>query len=245
MVPEIFTKINPAAVKVQLENDLLYFQRFFFKQQQRIKFMVNAHHVLITKTLHKVWSGDIKRLIINIPPRYGKTSIAVIGFIAWCFAKNQNCRFLHCSYSDDLALGNSSDTKDIIESEEYQYLWGLKIRPDSDSKKRWNIVNGGGLYAVSAGGQITGFGAGRAAPGFQGAVIIDDPIKPQDTYSDVKRIRVNEWMGDTINSRLEQQRSTPIIVIMQRLHEDDLSGFLLNGGNGDYWHHLCLPALIE
>jgi hypothetical protein len=244
MIPEIFKKHNPLALKQAMEDDLLTFHRFFFKIQERIKFMINPHHVLIANVLHRVYNGEITRLIINIPPRYGKTILAVVGFVAWCFAKNKECRFLHCSYSDDLALENSSKIKDIIESEEFQYLWGLKIRPDSTAKKRWNIVNGGGLYAVSAGGQIIGFGAGKAGPGFNGALIIDDPIKAQDTYSDVKRIRVNDWMNDTINSRLEQQRKTPIIVIMQRLHEEDLSGFLLNGGNGDMWHHLCLPALI-
>lgn len=243
-IPAIFEKYKPTALKFGLEQNLLDFYRFFFKIRERIKFIVSQHHILIAQTLQRVWDGKITRLIINIPPRYSKTTLAVVGFTAWCFAKNKECHFLHASYSDDVALDNSSKIKDIIETPEFRYLWDLEIRPDSTAKKRWQIVDGGGFNACSAAGQITGKGAGKAGKGFHGALIIDDPIKPQDTYSDVKRIRVNEWMNDTINSRLEQARKTPIIVIMQRLHEEDLSGFLLNGGNGDKWNHLCLPAMI-
>ena len=95
----------------------------------------------------------------------------------------------------------------------------------------------------AAGGQITGFRAGRMEPGFTGAFINDDPVKPEDAYSTVKRAGVNNRFNNTMRSRLAVE-SVPMINIMQRIHEDDLSGFLLKGGSGDMWHHLVIPALI-
>lgn len=242
---EIFERYNPIALKYKLENSLLDFTRFFFKLRERHKFFVSAHHELICDTLEKIYYGYIKRLLINIAPGYTKTELAVISFISWCFAKNKECRFIHMSYGDDVALRNSTFIKDTIESDEFQFLWPTIIRPDEKAKKRWNIKNGGGLYAVSAGGQVTGFRAGKPGDGFNGAFVIDDPIKVEDAYSNVIRKRVNERFNHSVMTRLMEARKTPIIIIMQRLHEDDLSGFLLNGGNGEMWHHLCLPTIIE
>ncbi len=242
---DIFKRHNPAVLREILESDFLKFQRVFFKLQERHKFYISPHHLVIARALERVYYGDIKRLVINIPPGFGKTQLAVIGFISWCLAKNKNCKFIHSSYSDDLALLNSTAIKDTIESDEFQYLWPTQIRPDMKSKKRWNIVDGGGLYAVSSRGQVTGFRAGKPGHGFQGAFITDDPIKVSDAYSDTKRQEVNTDFNRTVMTRLMEQRKTPIIVIMQRIHEDDLSGFLLNGGSGEMWHHLCLPALID
>jgi hypothetical protein len=237
-------EFDPTLLGTFLELNILNFHRYFFKLNEGIKFIVNQHHTLISQTLMRVIRGEISRLIINIPPRYSKTELAVIAFMAYCFAINKYCRFLHVSYSDDLASLNSSRVKDIVLSDEFQALWPMNIRSDSKSKKRWNIIKGGGVYATSAEGQITGFGAGRATEGFQGALIIDDPIKPEDIHSDTIRQKRNEWINGTITSRLDN-RNTPIILIMQRLHEEDTTGFLLNGGTGEMWHHLCLPVLID
>jgi predicted phage terminase large subunit-like protein len=119
----------------------------------------------------------------------------------------------------------------------------MNLKRDAQSKSKWFNENGGGMYATSSGGAITGFGAGSTTlNGFGGAIIIDDPLKPDDAFSDVKRKSVNDRYNNTIRSRVNS-RETPIIVIMQRLHEDDLSGFLLDGGSGEDWTHLCLPSL--
>jgi predicted phage terminase large subunit-like protein len=192
-----------------------------------------------------VINGKIKRLIINMPPRYGKTELAVKAFMSYGLALNPASKFIHLSYSDSLALDNSSLTKEYIESDSYQQLWKMNLKKDAQSKSKWFNEYGGGVYATSAGGAITGFGAGIAdSKEFSGAIIIDDPLKPDDAFSEVKRNAVNERYNNTIRSRVND-RETPIIVIMQRLHEDDLSGYLLNGGSGEEWHHLCLPAIDE
>jgi predicted phage terminase large subunit-like protein len=182
------------------------------------------------------------------------TEIAVKMFIAWCLANNAAAKFIHLSYSDDLALDNSSAIRDLVKSAEYQKFFPMALRADSDSKKKWFTEARGGLYATAAGGAITGFGAGgmgrrrvgtgSPADGFAGAIIIDDPLKPDDAFSDTMRDRINRRFTNTIASRTNSPE-TPIIVIMQRLHENDMTGFLLNGGSGEEWEHLCLSAITE
>jgi len=229
--------------KEYCESHLLNFTRYIYKENHRRIFTVAPHFVLMANALMDVISGETKRLIINIPPRYGKTELAVKMFIAYGLALNSQSKFIHLSYSDDLALDNSSQTKEYIESDSFQELWKMQLKKDAQGKKKWFNEEGGGCYATGAGGAITGFGAGVTdSEVFSGAIIIDDPLKPDDAFSEVKRKAVNERYNGTIRSRVND-RNTPIIVIMQRLHEDDLSGYLLDGGSGEEWEHLCLPAL--
>lgn len=232
-------------IKVKCENDFLFFCRYMYKENHRRNFIVAPHFVMIASFLMKVFNGEVKRGIINMPPRYGKTELVIKLFIAWCLIKNNQSKFIHLSYSDDLALDNSSQAKEYIESEPYQLFWNMKLKKDAQGKKKWFNDAGGGVYATASGGAITGFGAGVAeSKMFSGAILIDDPLKPDDAFSEVKRKAVNDRYNGTIRSRVND-RDTPIIVIMQRLHEEDLSGFLLSGGSGEEWDHLCLPALDE
>ena len=241
-----------AVCKVKLLNDFGFFVRYFFKAQYNKRFLVAGHHAEIVNALTKVVSGESTRLIINIPPRYGKTELAIKMFVAWCLANSASAKFIHLSYSDDLALDNSSAIRDIVKSPEFQRFFPMALRADSDSKKKWFSEAGGGLYATAAGGAITGFGAGGmgrtrsgtgfAADGFAGCILIDDPVKPDDAFSDTMRDRINRRFNNTIASRTNSPE-TPIIVIMQRLHENDMTGFLLGGGSGEKWDHLCIPAI--
>ena len=232
-------------LKVMCESDLLFFTRYIYKENHRRNFIVAPHFVIIANKLMDVINGKTKRLIINIPPRYGKTELAVKCFIAYGLAINPQSKFIHLSYSDDLALDNSSNAKEYVESEAFQKFWQMSLKKDAQGKKKWFNDNGGGVYATASGGAITGFGAGVSeSKVFSGAIIIDDPLKPDDAFSEVKRKSVNDRYNNTIRSRVND-RETPIIIIMQRLHEDDLSGFLLDGGSGEEWEHLCLPALDD
>jgi predicted phage terminase large subunit-like protein len=167
-------------------------------------------------------------------------------------AINPAARFIHLSYSDDLALDNSEEVRDIVSSAEYKELFpGIEIKRDSNSKKKWYTSAGGGVYATAAGGQVTGFGAGRVddedldfineSNGFAGALIIDDPIKPDDADSETIRERINQRFDSTIRNRVNS-RKTPIIIIMQRLHERDLCGYLLEQEPDD-WTVLSLPSI--
>lgn len=226
------------------EEDFMAYTRYFFKKLDGNKFILNNHHKILAKVLQDVYEGKITRLIINMPPGYTKTEMAVVNWISWCLARVKDAKFIHTSYSDALALLNSTKVKDVINTEEYQEFWPMKMRRDTNSKSAWYNEDGGGMYAVASGGSITGFRAGRMRRGFSGALIIDDPLKPDDAYSEVMRNKVNNRATNTFESRLAHL-GVPIIVIMQRLHEDDLSGFLLKGGTGEKWHHLMLQFDIK
>lgn len=231
-----------------LEQDHLYFTRYFFKTRQSAKFIVNWHHRLISDTIQDVIDGKVRNVVINVAPGSSKTDLVVINLIARGLAINPRARFLHLSYSDDLASLNSSTARDIITSDEYQRFWPLKISEDSKSKKRWNVLidgkDAGGVYATSLGGQITGFRAGHMTDGFQGAIIIDDPLKPEDAYSPSKLEFANRKLLTTVKSR-KANPDTPIIIIMQRIAEKDCVGFIEKGNLGLDFKLIKIPALMS
>ena len=233
-------------LKYRLEKSLLAFTSHFFEELRGDKFIENWHHCQVQEGLQAVERGEISNLLINIPPRYTKTELAVINWIPQSIARNPKAKFIHLSYSADLALDNSAKAKEIILSDPYQLLWPISLKEDSKSKQKWYTRQGGGVYATAAGGAITGFGAGATVDEedekFYGAIIIDDPLKPDDASSAVERRKVNERLNNTIKSR-RNSRKTPIVIIMQRLHEDDMSGFVLEGGMGEPFEHIKLKAL--
>lgn len=231
-------------LKYMLEQDGIQYMRYFFKLREGNKMLLNWHHYAIEYVLQGVIDCKIPRLIINIAPGYTKTEQAVLNFICRGLSLNERAKFIHASYSGDLAQENSSKIKETVESPEFQELWPMETRLDKKGKKRWFTERGGGMMAVSSGGQITGFRAGRMEPGFTGAFVIDDPVKPDDAYSDVKRNAINNRFNNTMRSRLAVE-TVPMVVIMQRIHEDDLSGYLLRGGSGDKWHHLSIPTRFD
>lgn len=251
------------------------YTKAMFKAQYKRSFIVAEHHKQIFQALQNVVDGKCNRLIINMPPRYGKTETAIKSFISWCFALNPKCRFLHLSYSDMLVKDNSDTVRGIMKEELYKSLFPKSaLESDKSSSTRWKTAAGGELYAVSTQGQVTGFGAGnvdmteeelRAQQDdngmlslnedinnilegmgartnvFQGAILIDDPMKPEDADSDIIRERINLRFENTIRNRTNS-RNTPIIIIMQRLHEHDLCGYLKEI-EPDEWTVLSLPAI--
>lgn len=225
--------------------ELYDFARWMFMQRKGFRWIRGPHHQAICDALMRVFNGECKRLIINVPPRYSKTELAVMNFIAWTLGKVPDAEFIHTSYSGRLAASNSWQAREMVQSPEYQEIFpDLRVRGDSSAKDEWRTTAGGCVYAVGAGGTITGYGAGKHRSGFGGAIIIDDPHKADEARSDVMRQNVIDWFQNTLESR-KNSRDTPIILIMQRLHERDLAGWLLAGGNGEEWEHVCLPALQD
>lgn len=260
-----FTKRD--VIALWCKSSMMNYTKYFFQKQYGRSFVVGEHHVKIAKALDDVLMGRITRLIINIAPRYGKTELAVKNFISAGLSINPAAKFIHLSYSDDLALDNSEAVKDLVTSEAYQELFpDVQLKQGATAKNKWYTTQGGGVYARAAGGQVTGFGAGQvdkdptsdeqkdeelsldemmALGGettFGGALIIDDPIKPDDADSDIVRGRVNNRFDSTIINRVNS-RNTPIIIIMQRLHENDLCGHVLENYPGE-WTVLSLPCII-
>jgi hypothetical protein len=259
-------------VRIACLTSLKTHTRFFFKSQYHRKFIVSEHHEILFEKLELVLRGRLKRLIINMPPRYGKTEIAVKNFISHGLALNPSAKFIHLSYGDDIALDNSETVKNLVESADFQTLFpGVNIRRDSKSKEKWYTNFGGGLLARAAGGQVTGFGAGQVdSPDdtfydligstpedlvgslsileeklhFAGAIVIDDSIKPEDADQDRLREKVNSRFDSTIRNRVNS-RNTPIINIQHRLHPNDLSGYLQRKDEEDEWTVVSLPAIKE
>lgn len=227
------------------EGKLLDFARWYFPEREGMEFIEGPHHRVIGHTLDRVLAGEITRLIINVPPGYTKTEAAVVNFIAKGFHVNPKSRFIHSTFSDDLARENSDKVLQLIALDAYQAVKPVTIRVDSKAKDRWKTAEGGGMLAKAAGGPITGFRAGYMdRTVFTGALVIDDPLKPDDAFSVAKRKTVNQRATNTFRSRLAHD-DVPIIVIMQRLHSDDFVGHLLTGGTGEKWHHLNLPVVIN
>jgi len=245
-------------IKADLLGSPLFFTRYFFKKQYNRKFVVSDHHKEICRVLKRVFMGELTRVIINMPPRYGKTELLVKSLISMGLALNPRSKFIHTSYSETLALDNSESVKDLVESDDYQKFFDVKLKKDSKSKRKWYTDQGGGIYAAASGGQITGFGAGQVEneseaeqeflndvdqmqQKFKGAIIIDDPIKPEDADSPDMREKINQRFDNTIRSRVNS-RNTPIIIVMQRVHERDLSGYLIDS-EPDEWEVLMMPAI--
>lgn len=226
-------------------SSVLDFTCKMFEMMNHTPYLVGEHHKQICAALDEVVRGETNRLIINIAPRYGKTLLVSQMFIAYCLALYPYSKFLHLSYSGSLTQDNSEAIKDIINSEYYQLLFDTRIRFGKDTKSRWDTIQGGSVYATSTLGQITGFGAGRTdiKDKFSGAIVIDDPIKPEDAFSDNMRETVNRRFETTIRNRVNS-RETPIIIIMQRLHEHDLCGYLEEVEPG-VWKTLKLPCIFD
>ncbi len=167
-----------AAAKMA-QADLYFFSRWMFFQRRRYKWLRGPHHKAICDALMRVFRGECKRLIINVPARYSKTEIAVVNFIAWALGHVPDAEFIHASYAAPLAVNNSANVRSLLQHEAYQQVFPTS-RLASDAKSHWTTTEGGVMYAAGAGGTITGFGAGKHREGFGGAIIIDDPHKPDE-----------------------------------------------------------------
>ena len=236
--------MNPSDIASN-RSDLLTFSNTMFKALKGTDLKYNWHQKAICDTLEKVVTGQITRLIINVPPRSGKTELAVKNFIAWCMGNFPDSEFIHASYSKRLATANTYSIRSIMQHEEYNKIFShTSLSSDSKAKDEFRTSQGGIVYATGAEGTITGYGAGKMRDYFGGAIVIDDPHKAGEANSDTMRQNVLDWFSTTMESR-KNSNDTPIIIIMQRLHQHDLSGWLLDGGNGEEWEHLVIPALNE
>lgn len=239
-----FDDAERLAVRLEGREDLYFATRYWFLRRNGYRWMRNWHHQRIADGLMRVYRGECRRLIINLPPRYSKTLLAVVSFIAWSLGRHPDAEFIHTSYSSSLAATNALDTRELVLSDAFYEVFPdfPGLRDDSTARDDWRTRAGGSLFAVGTGGSLTGRGAGKARDEFGGAILIDDPHKPDEVASDLTRQAVIDWFQSTLESRRNSPH-TPIVVIGQRLHQRDLCGWLLDGGNGEQWEHLCLPAI--
>lgn len=236
----------------QLRGSLLLFTKYFFNLRTKREFRNSdpeppreSHYISISRALTKVFHGDYTRLLINIPFRYGKTEL-LCHFVAWCWARYPDSNFLYVSVTHYLSTEATRIIRDIIELPQYQKLFGVRINPAFSSRDYLRTNHDGSIIAVGGGGTITGRGAGiKGVDRFGGAILIDDIHKPKEVMSDTIRNQVKEWYFNTLVSRLNDPKKTPIIGIGQRVHEDDLFGNILEGFDQFKWDSVILPGRDE
>lgn len=201
------------------------------------EFKDNWHIDAICEYLQALHDGEIKRLLVNIPPRMLKSIIFTIMYPTWDWIKYPHHKFIGLSYSDTLSKGHNIKKRDIVASHWYQKNWGDKIRlkDDMNTQKKFENTRGGVMYSSSVGGTVTGEGADT--------IMFDDPHNPKQAESDIQRSDAIEFFKGTVQSRLNDHKTGKIAVIMQRLHDQDISGYILSNELG--YEHLCLPMEFE
>jgi predicted phage terminase large subunit-like protein len=195
---------------------------------------MNGHIEVMAYYLEQVRLGRIRRLIINLPPRYLKSLVTSVAFPAFVFGHDPTKRLIVVSYGSDLAVKFANDCRTIINSPRYKSIFpGLQISRIKNTESEIATTRGGFRLATSVDGSLTGRGGD--------IIIIDDPLKPSDASSDAKREHVNTWFKNTLYSRLDDKQRGAIIIVMQRLHDDDLCGWLSKNSHG--WTVLNFPAI--
>src|SRR3984893_7996025 len=220
-----------------LRNDFRAFLHRIFAILSPGQTYVRTWHVeAIAWRLERVRRGEVRRLIINMPPGSLKAIAASVGFPAFVLGHDPTRRIICVSYSGDLAKKHSNDFRAVLESCWYRSAFpGSRIGPFKNSETEIELTARGFRLATSVGGTLTGRGGDM--------IVIDDPLKPDDAMSEVKRFGANQWFTNTLLSRLDDKRVGAIVVVMQRIHMDDLTGFLT--GQSDEWEILNLPAIAD
>lgn len=201
-------------------------------------YVAATHHTLIAEQLEAVERGEIDRLMINMPPRHGKSELASRRFPAWFLGRHPGKSIIAASYNSDLATDFGRQVRNVVATREYEGLFKTRLAEDSRAANRWNTNGGGSYVAAGVGTAITGRGAD--------ILLIDDPLKDrEEADSELQRNKIWDWYTSTAYTRLAPKGS--IVVIQTRWHEDDLSGRLLEeqSKGGDRWKVLNLPAIRE
>jgi hypothetical protein len=214
-------KINWPEYASILKNDFVSFvERSFYELNPETTYLPNWHIELIAAALEECRMGKSTRLIINVPPRSLKSHMASIAFVAWLLGQNPTAQIICASYAQDLADKLAGDCRSLMMSQWYQELFpATRLATRRPAVNDFMTTEKGTRLATSVGGVLTGRGADF--------IIIDDPLKPDEALSEVQRRNVNDWYDHTLISRLNDKRTGCIILIMQRLHEDDLVGHVL------------------
>lgn len=212
-----------------------YVRKVFNTVSPGSTYLHNWHVDLMAEYLQAVLDGDLTRLIINIPPRYMKSIAVSIAFPSYVIGQDPSRQILAASYSADLAMKFSTDTRLVCESDWYQRVFpGFQMAGDQNQKSFFATRKRGHRVATSVGTSRIGFGGDY--------LIVDDPLNPKEAASKAQREAANEWFRQSFYTRMNDKKTAAIIVVMQRLHEKDLTGVLLED---NIYEHLVIPAVAE
>ena len=235
-------KLAVRVVADQCRNDFFFFLQTFWDVIIREKPIFNWHIPYLCEELQKLTVSIVNRepkpydLIINIPPGTTKSTIVTIMWPVWLWTQDPTIRIITNSYSGGLSIEHAMKSKDILQCDKFAMLFPeVQIRKDKSGKQNYENTATGYRYATSTGATITGFHAH--------VIINDDPVNPKQAESEVMRVQANEHTK-TLSSRKVDKANTPVVTIMQRLHEDDVTGYLLKR-KGENIRHICLPAEVD
>jgi predicted phage terminase large subunit-like protein len=228
--------ITRAELKALFRSDFAAFvERSFCELNPQTEYLHNWHIEVIAEALEQCRVGRLQRLIINVPPRSLKSHMASIAFPAYLLGHNPSAQIICASYAQDLADKLAGDSRSLMMSEWYRDLFpATRMAARRPALNDFTTTEKGFRLSTSVGGILTGRGGDF--------IIIDDPLKPDEALSETQRKTVNDWYDHTLLSRLNDKRTGCIILIMQRLHEDDLVGHVLQQGG---WKLLKFPAIAE
>lgn len=227
--------LTQAEFDVLLRNDLTTFiARTFVHLDPQTTYAHNWHIDLLADRLTQVYQGKLRRLIITVPPRSLKSICASVGFPAWVLGRDPSKRIICASYGQELSNKLARDTAAVMSADWYLRAFATRLASQRSAAADFETTMRGGRMATSVGGVLTGRGGD--------IVIIDDPVKPDEALSEAQRQAANDWFDNTLYTRLNDKRTGAIVIIMQRLHLDDLVGHVLEK---EAWEVINLPAIAQ
>ena len=225
-------KLSEKEKQVKVQDDFLTFVKHVWPE-----FIEGKHHKKIADKFNKLAKGEIKRLIINMPPRHTKSEFASFLLPAWMVGRKPDLKIIQSTHTTELAIRFGRKAKTLIDSPEYQQMFKTTLREDSQAAGKWETSQGGEYYAAGVGSAITGRGADL--------LIIDDPHSEQDALNMASMERAYEWYTSGPRQRL--QPGGAIVVVMTRWNMKDLTGMLLKSQKelkSDQWHLIEFPAIL-
>ena len=237
--------------KKQVASSFKMFVRYMFMVENGFKFDCNWHHDYICDTLERLFLGmtTCPRIVLNIPPRYSKTQL-LIYFVSWTLGFVPDSEYIWIGYAKRLSEESSQKIREVLQNEKYMSIFPCRINSSSKAKDNFKTTKRGVVYATSTGGTLTGKGAGKKRKSWGGCIILDDGNNTTDAFSATQRDKANNWVANTLLSRRNNRKLTPIINIQQRVHANDISGYLLPteeralGYTGEEWTHINIPAIL-
>ncbi len=229
-------QLQDALLKLDAEKSLRrYVEQAWPLLEPGIPFLPNWHIDYLVEHLEAVTAGSITRLLINMPPRSMKSLLVSVLWPTWEWIHHPAKRWIFASYAESLAIKHSMDRRTVLQSDWYQHRWRDRVRlaPDQNEKREFHNTQRGHMVATSIGGSILGKGGNR--------IVVDDPHNATQAESDIQREAAIAFFSRTLSTRLDNKNTDAMVVVMQRLHERDLSAVCLDLA----FTHVCLPAEAE
>jgi predicted phage terminase large subunit-like protein len=237
---DLLVKLGPVALRRYLDKIVVEdFSAFVMKVFETVSpgdvFLPNWHIDAMTYAAELVIGGKINRLIVTVPPRHLKSIIFSVALPAYLLGLDPTMRIICVSYSSELAIKHAIDFRAVLASAWYCRAFPTTmVSREKDTQFETMTTARGYRYATSLGGTLTGRGADL--------IVLDDPQKPEEALSEAHRNSAGQWFDTTLLSRLDSKSEGAVVLVMQRLHEDDLAGRLLEKGG---WEHLKIAAIAE